>query len=169
MKEVFSVGAVDIDYKRYQNGRGPKGSNYGKAMNIWAPGHNIFSAYIDPKNPRTTDIYQAISGTSQASPHVAGVAAIMLSYEGYKKIGVDMVYRRLVANQIDAVTSDDVLKAAGTTTMLLQSGIGTHKNSGPPYAGIDHDEFKRDEADQTGPTTVVDGKHNFRYSHFPNG
>ncbi|MEZ4569979.1 MAG: S8 family peptidase [Thermomicrobiales bacterium] len=47
-------------------------SNYGPAVDIAAPGVNIQSTWINGS-------YNTISGTSMASPHVAGAAAIYLS------------------------------------------------------------------------------------------
>lgn len=46
-------------------------SNYGPKVNVLAPGSNILSAWIG----KTT---KSISGTSMASPHVAGIGAYFL-------------------------------------------------------------------------------------------
>lgn len=48
-------------------------SNYGSIVDILAPGSSIYSSY---KNSATS--YSTLSGTSMASPHVAGVAALYL-------------------------------------------------------------------------------------------
>lgn len=49
-------------------------SNYGKSqVDLFAPGHMIYATYTD-------NGYKAISGTSMASPVVAGVAAFVWSY-----------------------------------------------------------------------------------------
>lgn len=49
-------------------------SNYGKStVDLFAPGVDIYSTYPD-------DEYEMISGTSMASPVVAGVAALIMSY-----------------------------------------------------------------------------------------
>ena len=47
-------------------------SNYGSAVDIGAPGVNIYSTWIG-------NTYKTISGTSMASPHVAGAAALYIA------------------------------------------------------------------------------------------
>jgi len=69
LDNVISVGAVDL------NGNPPSWSNYGRvSVDVFAPGVSILSstAYSDSS-------YSFWSGTSMAAPHVAGIAALMLS------------------------------------------------------------------------------------------
>jgi len=47
-------------------------SNWGNCVHIFAPGSNIYSAYLG-------NSYATLSGTSMACPHVAGQAAVILS------------------------------------------------------------------------------------------
>ncbi|WP_439661553.1 S8 family peptidase [Lentzea sp. HUAS TT2] len=70
--EAITVGASDRADKRSIWTAGS--SNYGKCLDIWAPGSDIVSA--SHSNDTGT---RSMGGTSMASPHVAGAAALYLS------------------------------------------------------------------------------------------
>ncbi|MBO3735208.1 S8 family peptidase [Glycomyces niveus] len=64
---AITVGATDED------DAAASFTNYGECVDLLAPGVGITSAWIDG-----TDAENTISGTSMATPHVAGVAALFL-------------------------------------------------------------------------------------------
>lgn len=71
---AFSVGAIDSKNTRAYF------SNFGNIVDIFAPGVDIVSSYIGKKegeNNRT----MTMSGTSMASPHVAGLALYLKSLD----------------------------------------------------------------------------------------
>ena len=68
LPEAITVGASTIN-----DARAPF-SNYGTCTKLFAPGENITSAWNTSDTATKT-----ISGTSMATPHVAGAAALVLS------------------------------------------------------------------------------------------
>lgn len=70
MPDILAVGAINSAGNRWVNSS--LGSNYGTLLDVMAPGVNILSTI--PNNGTNS-----LSGTSQAAPHVAGVAALVLS------------------------------------------------------------------------------------------
>lgn len=62
-------------------------SNYGPAVDIIAPGVSILSTWLNGGT-------NTISGTSMAAPHVAGLAAYLLGFEG-KRTPADLSARLL--------------------------------------------------------------------------
>ena len=82
---VIAVGATD------QNNVRASFSNTGPQLDLMAPGVSILSDYIDvsPSDyPRNLDTLY-MSGTSMATPHVAGTAALILKSDetGWQTLG----------------------------------------------------------------------------------
>ena len=99
-------------------------SNYGTIVDINAPGVNITSDWGTSDTATNT-----ISGTSMASPHAAGAAALYL--EANPTALPASVAAALVANATaDVITS----LPSGTVNKLLYSIVGTPPPPGPPTA-----------------------------------
>ncbi|MFH9726332.1 S8 family peptidase [Streptomyces sp. NPDC017254] len=76
-EKALTVAAVDrSDARAPFSGQGPLVGNSGLKPDISAPGVNITAA-ASQAVPGTTGMYRTMSGTSMATPHVAGVAAIL--------------------------------------------------------------------------------------------
>ncbi|MEU4199918.1 S8 family serine peptidase [Streptomyces sp. NPDC045470] len=87
-------------------------SNFGSAVDLYAPGSDITSAWNDSDQGTKT-----ISGTSMATPHVAGAAAVYLS--GHQDAKPDAVATALT----DGATPDKIKNPSeGTPNKLLKVG-----------------------------------------------
>jgi subtilisin family serine protease len=72
---ALTVGASNSADERARNWGGTDpGSNYGTCLDLFAPGENIKSA-----SNVTDGAARSLRGTSMASPHVAGAAALLLA------------------------------------------------------------------------------------------
>jgi subtilisin family serine protease len=90
-------------------------SNYGSCLDIYGPGSNILSAWYT-----NTTATNTISGTSMASPHVAGVAALYLADNPN---ATPTQVRNAIVNN---ATSNKVTDAgSGSPNKLLYSIFGT--------------------------------------------
>ena len=116
--EAITVGATN------QSDQRPSFSNFGPVVDIFAPGVSIRSAYY------TSDSASALmTGTSMASPHVAGVAALYLQVFG----------NRTPAQVRDAIvagaTAGIVIDPAGSPNRLLNTEFVLTPPP-PPPAGV---------------------------------
>jgi hypothetical protein len=92
-------------------------SNYGSCVDIFAPGYDIEGASIDPT-------YDSVSksGTSMASPHVAGAAAIAVTT--FPSASPAQVINLLISDATVAVVNDAGAGSPNRLLMVAGSNLG---------------------------------------------
>ncbi|KAG0301444.1 hypothetical protein BGZ98_008354 [Dissophora globulifera] len=122
---AMTVGATDKDDTIASY------SNWGPCVAIYAPGSNIVSAWT---GSATATHLQ--SGTSMASPHVAGLMALLLSESPEENISVetlaDMILKTVTRFRLNRqVVTDTIATSAGTTLSLSESEDSLDSESQP--------------------------------------
>ncbi|XP_043554945.1 proprotein convertase subtilisin/kexin type 9 [Chiloscyllium plagiosum] len=85
--EVITVGATN--YNDQPTTTGNMGTNFGRCVDLFAPGDDIISASSD-----CVTCFTSKSGTSQAAAHVAGIAAMLMNAD--PNITVSELRQRLI-------------------------------------------------------------------------
>ncbi|KAH7409879.1 peptidase S8/S53 domain-containing protein [Phaeosphaeria sp. MPI-PUGE-AT-0046c] len=101
-------------------------SNFGKCNDIFAPGLNILSTWIGSEHATNT-----ISGTSMASPHIAGLLAYLLSLQPSKDSAfavADITPKKLKANLISIATVGALSDVPSNTKNILAWNGGGSAN-----------------------------------------
>ncbi|KAJ4164436.1 hypothetical protein LMH87_006112 [Akanthomyces muscarius] len=105
--QAITVAAVNADWNRWV-WNSQQGSNYGSPVDIYAPGEDVLSTWIGSSTATNT-----ITGTSMASPHVAGLAIYLAVLENLNTPAA-------VTNRIKALgTKNKVIGNVGSTVNLL--------------------------------------------------
>ncbi len=125
--QAVTVGSTNrSDFRSYF-------SNYGDCLDIFAPGQEIKSAWLTSNEATKT-----ISGTSMASPHVAGVAALYLGLFPQAKAA------EVTAAILGAGTVNRVQNAgSGSPNRLLNMSFLGSSDLEPPPAGPPADSVLR--------------------------
>ncbi|KAL5336265.1 peptidase S8/S53 domain-containing protein [Aspergillus crustosus] len=108
-------------------------SNYGKCTDIFAPGLNILSTWIGSDHAVNT-----ISGTSMASPHIAGLLAYFVSLQPSKDsaFAVELTPEKLKKDIISIATQGILTDIpADTPNLLAWNGGGSSNYSDIVAAG----------------------------------
>lgn len=107
---VCTVGASDI------NDTFAYFSNYGSLVDIIAPGVNVLSTWIGSNTATNT-----ISGTSMATPHIAGLAAYLIALEGARSPAA-------LCSRIQALSGKNYLSSvpSGTKNQIVSSQPSQH-------------------------------------------
>ncbi|KAG9094415.1 subtilisin-like serine protease [Ceratobasidium sp. 370] len=99
-----TIGAID------SSDRKAGFSNYGPILDVWALGVDVKSAWIGGP-----DASNSISGTSMATPQVAGILAVALG--SYGSVSPDSLSSSLKSHAVPVVTGAPV----GTTKLKAQA------------------------------------------------
>ncbi|KAI8365367.1 peptidase S8/S53 domain-containing protein [Radiomyces spectabilis] len=101
--DVFAVGATDI------NDEVPFYSDIGPCVRLYAPGSDIKSTWIGGLDETKT-----LDGTSMANPHVAGIAATLMSRKNYATASE-------LYNDLTALATKDILAFRSTRPDMPKS------------------------------------------------
>ncbi|KAI0550517.1 subtilase [Xylaria curta] len=107
--DAITVGALDAT-----NDQRADFSNFGSSVDIYGPGVDVLSVGI--KNDQDTE---TLSGTSMASPHVAGLAAYLMSLEGLNSAEAVSDRMKELAGATGASVKQNV---RGTTSAIANNG-----------------------------------------------
>jgi aqualysin 1 len=135
-------------------------SNYGACVDLFAPGSSVKSAWIGSNSATST-----ISGTSMASPHVAGAAALFL--QDNSSATPSEVASAISENATkNAVTSSNTSNNHLVYTLFGESGNdGDNGDSGDEDEGDNGDDSENgDEQGNNDP--VID---NFTFNNYSSG
>lgn len=127
-EDLICVGAVNQQYKKW------KDSNYNEFVDVYAPGENVPCAL---NNGDTS--WSKRSGTSFASPAVAGVMAIFISYESLDN-NVELVYERLRQNWQVGVLIDETDNHPIPNNLLNNGLNNPNRPASVPYLGPEEDK-----------------------------
>jgi subtilisin family serine protease/predicted acylesterase/phospholipase RssA len=109
-RSVVSVANLDAEKVNASSGQGPTRDGRFKP-DVAAPGTNVVAAKGFPSDP--ADPWTRKTGTSMASPYVAGIASLMLAAEP-----------RLTAEQIEGIIQRTALPVSGTRAWANDAGFG---------------------------------------------
>jgi subtilisin family serine protease len=112
---AFTVAAMDSSDARASF------SNWGRCIQMYAPGVGILSAIFNDEHPTEMNWYTKMSGTSQAGPHVAGVVALYLQTNPTATVA--QITTWLLSNAtLEAVRGNTSSAMYGTPNRMLFKG-----------------------------------------------
>ncbi|PFH47792.1 hypothetical protein AMATHDRAFT_6424 [Amanita thiersii Skay4041] len=103
---AITVGAMSIEDAKADF------SNYGNVLDVFAPGVNVISAWIG-----STDATLEASGTSMATPHVAGLMAYLISRD--KNVSPSTMSTKIASSAVQGALTGI---PSGTPNLIAQIG-----------------------------------------------
>lgn len=140
---VLAVAATSYDDSKWSN------SSFGYYVDISAPGHNIYSTWING--------YTNSSGTSMAAPLVAGAAAIVKSrFPSYTALQIGEVLR-VSTDDITAQNNSGLINKLGSGRLNMQKALSAQHE---PSVVVSNSIFSdyNDEAFKIGDTIRFSAK-----------
>jgi subtilase family serine protease len=159
LPNVISVGAFDEDHRRASF------SNYGSWVDISAPGNAILSAdrmsaCTQSSTPGDAGCYAFRSGTSMATPHVAGAAALLFSQLSHNSHVVEALLASADRVGVGGVRLDSWTMNGG---LNLHAALGVSATR--PIANAGADQALTDNDENGAESVALDGN----ASSDPNG
>ena len=159
LPNVISVGAFDEDHRRASF------SNYGSWVDISAPGNailsaNRMSACTQSATPGNAGCYAFRSGTSMATPHVAGAAALLFSQMSHSSHVVEALLSTADPVGVGGVRLDSWTMHGG---LNLHAALG--HSATRPVANAGADQALTDNDENGAESVTLDGNASFD----PNG
>jgi thermitase len=149
---VIAVGATDNKDQKASY------SNYGSWVDVAAPGSSILSTVIDdPNTTTTTEKYGTKSGTSMATPHVSGTAALV--WFNAASGATNQQIRDKIESTADRISGTGTYWTKGRINACTALNGGTSCDGPPP------DETEPETTIDSGPSgTVTSGTATFTFS-----
>jgi subtilisin family serine protease/subtilase family serine protease len=159
LPNVISVGAFDEDHRRASF------SNYGSWVDISAPGNAILSAdrmsaCTQSATPGNAGCYAFRSGTSMATPHVAGAAALLFSQMSHNSHVVEALLATADPVGVGGIRLDSWTMHGGLNLLAALGYSATR-----PVARAGDDQALTDNDESGAESVTLDGNASFD----PNG
>lgn len=117
----LAVAATDANDER------PNWSNYGPQVDVAAPGNFVWGANYSPNDPDNLNSYSWKSGTSFATPHVAGTAALVMAYKPFLTNNQIMALIKYTADDVNASDHPGLDDFIGYGRINLQTLLGPYE------------------------------------------
>jgi thermitase len=117
----LAVAATDANDER------PTWSNYGPQVDVAAPGNFVWGADYSPNDPANLNSYSWKSGTSFATPYVAGAAALVMAYKPFLTNDQIMALIKYTADDVNASEHPGVDDYLGYGRINLKTLLGPYE------------------------------------------